>query len=335
MKENKIERTMKKNILSLTAFFFLALDLCAQSPGPKWEKVFESNDETVFVDTSSIRQFEKQISAMSMTYYKKPQVISSIGNEAVSLKSQLLFNAATKKYTLIGTLYYDRNLKILGETSLPGFASGSESFSLPVEGNAAMNAVFNKTVEYLKIGITSGETVEAAPAAEKNSGSNIPLSQSDKRIIPSVTDPQVSGDAPDRVAMYLNKKDSVEKASLRSSANKNESKQQPNVKQRQKDETSTPVVTDKKKDSPAVSETPPEKETNPKSTIFKEGSKYSFQVSSWKNRSKAESEVNRMKNKGHNSFLAEGIVNGVTWYRVRIGYFDSLEETETYMKKIR
>jgi cell division septation protein DedD len=78
-----------------------------------------------------------------------------------------------------------------------------------------------------------------------------------------------------------------------------------------------------------------QKESNPKSTIFTDGTKYSFQVSSWKNKSKAESEVQKLKSRHHNAFIAEGLVKGVTRYRVRIGYFRSLEETEAYMLKLK
>ena len=75
-------------------------------------------------------------------------------------------------------------------------------------------------------------------------------------------------------------------------------------------------------------------ETNPKSRIFTDGKKYSFQVSSWRIKSKAQNEIKRLKAKGHNAFMTEGSVHGRTWFRVRIGYFNSLEETEAYMKKM-
>ena len=76
-------------------------------------------------------------------------------------------------------------------------------------------------------------------------------------------------------------------------------------------------------------------ESNPKSTIFTDGTKYSFQVSSWRNKPKAKEEVQKLKGRNHNAFITEGIVKGKTWYRVRIGFFNSLEETEAYMKKLK
>ena len=132
---------MKRHSLIFACLVLCCIELYAQSPGQKWESVYESNDQIVYVDTSSIKQFENQISALSITLYKQPQLIESLNKEAKSVKSQILFNAASKKYTVIGTLYYDKDLKILGETSLPGFTSGSENFSIPLEENEAMTAV--------------------------------------------------------------------------------------------------------------------------------------------------------------------------------------------------
>ncbi len=321
---------MKKNIFWLAAFLFLSLKINAQSPGPKWEKIFETRDESVFIDTSTIKQFEKQISVLSITYYKTPKMISSIGSEAASVKNQLLFNQPLKKYTLIGTLYYDKNLKILGETSLPGFASSSDNFSLPIEGNASMSAIFNRAVDYLK---------STQPAAVEKSAQSESKDLNDKSV-PDKADSKQNGKTQaqdtsatsDRVALYLSKRDSVERAAAQVDQKKNDT---PKKSETKTAVTKEPVKTLTEKKAAPASDSSQEQETNPKSTIFKQGGKYSFQVSSWRNKSKAESEVRRLSSKGHNSFLAEGLVKGVTWYRVRIGYFNTLEETEAYMKKMK
>lgn len=282
----------------------------AQSPGPKWEKVLELTDRTIYIDTSSIKQYENQISVLSIAVYKQPQLITSLNKEATSIKSQILFNAATKKFTVIGTLYYDKNLKILGETSLPGFASSSETFSVAIEGNEAMTVVFNKSVDYLRRGLPVIEQKDFSRSGEKNKE----FVTADKKDKPKVdsSKPAVKDTikSVDRVALYLSKKDSVQKAASQTTQIE-------------------PVPAKYAKEYES------ETETNPKSTIFTDGSKYSFQVSSWKNKTKADSEVRRLKGEGHNAFITEGYVKGAAWYRVRIGYFNSLEETEAYMKKVK
>lgn len=321
---------MKKRNLIFISLLLSGFELFAQSPGQKWESVYNSKDQVVYVDTSSIKQFENQISVLSITLYKRPQLIVSLNKQAASVKSQILFNAASKKYSVIGTLYYDKNQKILGETSLPGFTSGSENFSIPLEGNEVMTAVFNRSVEYLKSGVAVIEEKDFSKSSDKNK--ELPNSESQKSRF---TGNQLNKTAKDsinskeRIALFLSKKDSVQKleqAKINTPPSNEKIKLNTNLK--------TPV-TAKKSETVLKQENSGEGETNPKSTIFKEGTKYSFQISSWRNKLKAENEVAKLKSEGHNAFITDGYIKGATWYRVRIGYFNSLEETEVYMKKVK
>ena len=321
---------MKRQNLFIISLVLCGIELFAQSPGQKWESVYDSKEQVVYVDTSSIKQFENQISVLSITAYKQPQLIASLNKEAASVKSQILFNAASKKYSVIGILYYDKDLKILGETSLPGFTSGSENFSIPLEGNEVMTAVFNKSVEYLKSGVAVIEQKDFSKNSDKNKElSNAELQKNKLSENQLNTSAQDSINAKDRIALFLSKKDSVqrlEQAKINIPPPNGRTKLNTNLK--------TPV-TSKKSETISKQENESGSETNPKSTIFKEGTKYSFQVSSWRNKSKAESEVAKLKSEGHNAFITDGYIKGATWYRVRIGYFNSLEETEEYMKKVK
>jgi OOP family OmpA-OmpF porin len=70
-------------------------------------------------------------------------------------------------------------------------------------------------------------------------------------------------------------------------------------------------------------------ERNVGNMIFTDGRQYCFQVSSWRSYEKAVREVDRLQARGENAFIVE--VNNLhglegTWYRVRIGYFNSLQE---------
>jgi cell division septation protein DedD len=319
---------MKKIIL--TAFIILSAlsGISAQTPGPQWEKVLEVKDQIVYVDTASIKKFENQISVLSLTVYKKPQTITSLGKEAANVKTQLLFNTASRKYTVIGTLYYDKNLKILGETSLPGFTSNSETFSVPIDGNEAMTAIYNKVSDYLKLGMTVIEQKDSSESLN-NAAQTISKEDSSKAVKAEITK------GSDRVAQYLSKQDSVLRIGTQKTATKtpatrpiiDNTKTSPEVKQPKETEKQKPVIDSKPKEISSG--------TNPGDMIFKEGTKYSFQVSSWKNKPKAEQEVSRLKAKGHNAFITEGTIRGVTWFRVRIGYFNSLEEAEAYKEKMK
>ncbi len=51
-----------------------------------------------------------------------------------------------------------------------------------------------------------------------------------------------------------------------------------------------------------------------------------FQVSSWQSMGKAQQEVNKLKIAGLNAFLEEFTTGGITWHRVRVGYYATARE---------
>ena len=70
-------------------------------------------------------------------------------------------------------------------------------------------------------------------------------------------------------------------------------------------------------------------------TIFTDGNIYAIQISSWKTERKADKEVKKYKNKGYNAFVFkyESPDNNEIRYRVRIGYFHSLEDANAYIEE--
>lgn len=69
--------------------------------------------------------------------------------------------------------------------------------------------------------------------------------------------------------------------------------------------------------------------------IYFDGKSYNVQVSSWRNRLKAEQEVKRLRNEGYDAFvlIANLPEKGGIWYRVRIGSFKSLDEAKDFSSK--
>jgi cell division protein FtsN len=55
---------------------------------------------------------------------------------------------------------------------------------------------------------------------------------------------------------------------------------------------------------------------------------YTIQVSSWMNRGKAEQEAGKLSSAGMESFVEEAMVNGATWYRVRVGHYPTSQEAK-------
>jgi len=76
-------------------------------------------------------------------------------------------------------------------------------------------------------------------------------------------------------------------------------------------------------------------ETRLSEMVFFDGKAYNFQISSWKNKSLAQSEVDRLRSLGFNAFLVEAFLpnKGGTWYRIRIGTFTSEKEALEFKKK--
>lgn len=70
--------------------------------------------------------------------------------------------------------------------------------------------------------------------------------------------------------------------------------------------------------------------------IFTDGKLYCFQVSSFRTRSRAETEAARLRSLGEKAFVIEAHLpqlDGI-WYRVRIGYFKTLAETRQVKKRV-
>ena len=73
-----------------------------------------------------------------------------------------------------------------------------------------------------------------------------------------------------------------------------------------------------------------------KGLIYSDGKTFCFQVSSWKRENIAKQEVARIKKKGHDAFYVKANIPGKgTWYRVRVGYFNSIAEAQTQQGKVK
>ncbi|MBI5807202.1 MAG: SPOR domain-containing protein [Ignavibacteriales bacterium] len=76
-------------------------------------------------------------------------------------------------------------------------------------------------------------------------------------------------------------------------------------------------------------------DTRVNKSIYFDGKNYSYQTSSWPRKIRAEQEVKRLHTLGINAFIVEAYLpqKGGTWYRVRVGFFNSEKETQDYINK--
>ncbi len=69
--------------------------------------------------------------------------------------------------------------------------------------------------------------------------------------------------------------------------------------------------------------------TKPKVVVPVSGSGlYTVQVSSWTERARADAQAARLTQAGFSAFVEDAAVSGETWYRVRVGRFDTQKEAE-------
>jgi OOP family OmpA-OmpF porin len=78
-------------------------------------------------------------------------------------------------------------------------------------------------------------------------------------------------------------------------------------------------------------------ERNVGQMIFTDGYLYCVQVSSWRARAKAESEAMRLESEGYNSFIVIADLPELdgTWYRVRVGYFNTFDEANRVRERVK
>lgn len=382
----------------LNIVFILALLFAGNIYGQKWLKVFEDERQIANIDTSSIKQYENQISLLSIIIYKTPQQISNINEEVKSVKSQLLFNSFLRKYNVIGVLYYNDKNKIVGESNLPSFSLNNENLSVPIENSVIMSEIYNKCVDILggsltkvkilkepatdiakkdstkkendkKVASGIDKSKNEAPKNElsknaagsndstKNNGSKNSVSEQGINADNSaVLEPVVFSELSKDLVKTIEDKSSPEEILKKNVENNKEKFPEISV---EKNSDETPKVTNEKMDIannesqqlpktklPDIKFTPVKKsntteyqvenETNPEGVIFTDGNLYCFQISSWKNKATAESEADKLLAAGHKAYVQEAYIDSRrgTWYRVRIGFFNTLQEAKDYQNNL-
>lgn len=62
---------------------------------------------------------------------------------------------------------------------------------------------------------------------------------------------------------------------------------------------------------------------------------YAVQISSWPGKTRADAIVNELSGKGFRAYVADGIVDGTTWYRVRVGNYATSAEASDAVSALR
>jgi hypothetical protein len=301
----------------ILSFLLFITSIFAQAPNKNWERVLVLDNQLVYVDTTNIKQIEKQISAIGLSIFKSPDTNNPAKKEAYAVKSNYVFDSESKKYTVIGSLFYDKQWKIISEFSTPGRSINTALFGMLIDTSKVVNAIYNKCVDY--IAKSNRFQLDGKPkpsASEKPAlGKNVqPLKEkkdTDKVSIPSrdlLTE------------KFIDKKLSED------------SKYKPEVKPPMNQ-----LINNDNEQVKDIEKYDYGSDKNVRGMIFTDGRKFCFQISSWKDKAKAEVELKRLTNAGHDAFIVEAYLpnKGGNWFRVRIGYFDSAEDADRYRRNMR
>lgn len=261
----------------LIILFVSNFQINAQIISRKWEKVIILDEKEIYLDTSSIKQENNIISALIITFYKQPKFIAEVNKEIVYKKTQTLFDTLSRKVNIVGNLYYDKNLKIIGDAFKP-LQIVKENNVYLIDTSKTYSALFEKCFSYIKKQKKENKLFD------------------DNLISSKISNTETK-----------NRDTSIENTKINIETNPKGDEENYNFNS----------------------------ERLVYKTIFTDGKKFCLQISSWKEKWKAEREVNKLKNMGHNAFIVKVNIPGKgIWYRVRIGYFLTLEEAEKYNNKM-
>lgn len=299
----------------IIVFFISNILILSQDASRSWFIIQDANDKVVYVDTSNIELTDNQLFVRNIIMYRQPVFMHTLQQNVKKSKSHLLFDVEQKTYSVIGAIFYDVQGEIIGETDDVGVTSGSSNFSLKIQENSVYEVIMNKSLEYLN---TNRITVEPSEYLKNKSEEILAeLENREENIIEEEEVEEVKTEIPSLPEV-------VEVP-----------KPIPPV---------IPKVEEKIKEIPKTKPEPivekniynASNERALKNLVYTDGNSYCFQVSSWKREEIAKQEVARLNKKGYDAFYVEAeIPNRGNWYRVRVGYFNSLDEAQAVQVNVK
>jgi len=299
-----------KNILFIFALF---TSVNAQNENQKWQIIQDTDDQVVFLDTSSIRMSGDLINLQSVVYYKEPREFSTIPKKVSKIKRSLIFNQPERKYSVVGAIYYGADGMIAGSESEQAFSGSKIDLFVPVQGGSDFEIIYDNAKNYLMgSGLLNENNEYSGSPAETEEDST----SQNEEIEDSTADSEEIAEARDPVPAVVEET-------------------QPEVTPSMPEETNEAIPDPGAMYDPSFYDFPSEQYV--RDFIYTDGKYFCFQISSWRSRSNAESEAAKLKRKGYNSYIQEAIVNskGGRWFRVRVGLFGSEDSATKSYKSLK
>jgi len=339
---------MIKNIVKTYFLIFIILgvsSIFAQEITENWQ-IIKSNDYSdIFIDPDKVVEYGNDISVWVLEKLKVVQLIDK-SDEILSIKTHYLFNKMKKRYAEIGIIYYDSKGGIVNRSSKSSFNGGPSAFLTPITASAKTQIIFNTVISYM----ITGEIANVVDTASKNiNPKNQTENTDEKSKVETVNN--INYEDKNIESVEANVEDiNIEKE--QSNHNTKEDftlkiPEQAEIKEIDQSGIPNTKVSLNEIDKVQISNLPkiivPEKEYNAENeralanAIFTDGNLYCIQISSWKTKSYADREINKLLEKGFNAFIfsVKPKNKNSIWHRVRVGYFDSLEEAQRIQKAIK
>ncbi|MFH1198491.1 MAG: SPOR domain-containing protein [bacterium] len=341
--------------LFLVLFLFHEFNFAQVTSNPKWVLLEDLDDRIVYLDTSTTKIKDNQLSVWTQTIYKSPKEFTSLQGKVAKVKTHYLINTLTRRYSTIGTLYYDNDNRIIGESSSPQVTGKEDVFSLPVESNTSVVAILDKAEEYVSRSNAVENEEELVTAGTKTQqwedASNTPATNQPS-VVQKTETPKTDLPKTNSTNTNSNNNSFVTKPITQSDVSDSGIKIYDPVTNTFVDANTyslpaTNTYVNNNNTSNTTSSTRPvttsngsynnSSERNTKNNIWTDGSSYCVQVASYQDKSVAESKAAELKQQGFNAFVVEAYIarKGGTWFRVRVGYFSSLADAETEHARLR
>lgn len=349
---------MVKSLLFLITVFLMSTVSNAQFVPKRWAHVFTDSTKKIYIDTTSIRVRDKQFIYWTLEIFNEPVSVPQIPEKIYRAKTQYVVNDITKKYCVIGVLYYDKIGRLTGENYNRGITVTGDVFSKSVNTDPLVKTIFNKVELFVEgklyFGITEvpqtkHETIKAS-GTEKSGADRSTIKITSNRTTTEEEDSAINieEDSFDTDSVnslgtekvrFVPLPENLREPEFSIGSRANRWKAILKLKRERKKIDSSAVtkkeIKEKKKTKIYTYNVKNERRVT--NTIFTDGMKYVVQVSSWKNKKIAEREKEKLKTLGYNSFITQVYLKKKrgTWNRVRVGFFNTLKEAKRIEKEVK
>ncbi|MDA3860833.1 MAG: SPOR domain-containing protein [Melioribacteraceae bacterium] len=329
--------------------------LLSQDLTDNWKLIKTDDISNLFIDPLKIVEYGNEISVWAFERLMKPRVLEK--NEKIfSIKTHYLFNKMKKRYAEIGIIYYDAKGGIVNRSSKSNLNSGPSAFMMPISANINTEIVYKEVISYLITGdLSEVEEInnnEIEKLIVRTEPENIKDNEKTINLKPNANDIDMVSDK--NITINNNSIKSVTAKDISSSEKVNLSKESwneiPKIEERlelAEKPSFVPISKSKEFDKIIIDDSINidnskqkynlSNERALKNAIFTDGNLYCFQVSSWKTKSYADREVNKLTSKGYKSYLVsvKPKHKNSIWHRVRVGYFSSLQEAKETQREAK